>query len=284
MLNKLTDRIYYSDFVEKGDRPVLGLIVGDKYSLVIDGGNSRAHAQKFLNEVSKLDISPLKYLVLTHWHWDHVFGVTTMDLVNLVQEKTNEKLKWLNTLKWTNEDIDKRVKRGEEIEFCSENIKIELPNNHRCVEIPLADIVFKENIRMDLGGININIEHFPCDHSDDCCIIHVEEEKVVFLGDAIYLDMYNEPWSYSKEKLYPLLDKLEQYNANYYIPAHHPKYTKESFKNFSRYIKDIGNIVGKSVELEECIEKFQKSFCKKPTEEEINDLKVFIEGNRKTIK
>ena len=38
MLNKVSERVYYMDYVQSGDRPVLGLVVGDECSLVIDGG------------------------------------------------------------------------------------------------------------------------------------------------------------------------------------------------------------------------------------------------------
>ncbi|MCR1130737.1 MBL fold metallo-hydrolase [Clostridium botulinum] len=95
MFNKLTDRIYYMDFEQKSDRPVLGLVVGDQYSLVIDGGNSKDHAEKFLSYVKELEIPEVKYLVLTHWHWDHVFGMKTMNLINIVHKKSNEKLEWI---------------------------------------------------------------------------------------------------------------------------------------------------------------------------------------------
>ena len=47
MLKRLTDRIYYIPNDSKTDRPVLGLICGDKYSLVVDAGNSPTHANEF---------------------------------------------------------------------------------------------------------------------------------------------------------------------------------------------------------------------------------------------
>lgn len=281
MLNKVTDRVYYMDFVQQGDRPVLGLVVGDKYSLVIDGGNSKEHAEKFLVYVSRLDIPPLKYLVLTHWHWDHVFGMDTLKLINIVDEKSNEKLKWMETLEWTDAAIDKRVETGEEIDFCREHIKIEHPDNNRQIKIAKADIIYKEDIEIDLGGVIVKVKQIPCDHSEDSSIVYIPDEKVVFLGDCLYLDMYHGEWSYTKELFNPLLDELQSYDAECYIPAHHPKYDNKSFKEFVSYQKNIGKLVGIETSLENVKDKFCKEYNREANEDEIADLKGYIEGNKK---
>lgn len=136
-------------------------------------------------------------------------------------------------------------------------------------------------MEIDLGGVTVSLDHINADHSDDCCLVNVVEEKVTFMGDAMYLDMYNGPWSYSREKLYPLLDKLISYNSQYYIPAHHSKYTYEEFKDFIKYIKEIGESVGKSTDLEKVILQITKNRGCELTEEVIEDIKVFVEGNKK---
>ncbi|WP_252235156.1 MBL fold metallo-hydrolase [Clostridium sp. ZS1] len=284
MFNKLTNRVYYMDFQQEGDRPVLGLVVGDKDSLVIDGGNSKEHAEKFLSYVKELNIPNVKYLVLTHWHWDHVFGIKTMNLINIVHKQSNEKLEWMKGLEWTDEAIRKRVENKKEIEFCEEHIKIEHKNNDRKIEVANADIIFDRNIEINLGGVIVKVEHINVDHSEDCCLVNVVDENVTFMGDAMYLDMYNGPWSYSREKLYPLLDKLISYNSEYYIPAHHSKYTYEEFDDFVKYIKEIGDIVGESTNLEKVILGINKNNNKEISEENIEDIKVFIEGNKKNKK
>lgn len=277
MFNKLTDRVYYMDFVQEGDRPVLGLVVGDKDSLIIDGGNSNAHAEEFLSNVEKMDIPKPKYLALTHWHWDHVFGIKKMNLINIVHEKSKEKIEWMRTLEWTNEKIKERVENGEEIEFCLDHIQIEHPNNNRKIEIPHIDITFKEKLEIDLGGVTVILEHIDVDHSEDSVLVTVKEEKVTFMGDSMYLDMYHGPWSYSREKLYPFLDTIESYNSKYYIPSHHNKYTREEFKAFIKYIKEVGDTVGSLTNLDKAVE----NVSLKLKEWDIEDVKGFVEGNKK---
>jgi glyoxylase-like metal-dependent hydrolase (beta-lactamase superfamily II) len=72
-MKKLTENIYYIPHREETDRPVIGLVNGSKYSLIVDAGNSPHHAREILNEIENLGVNNAKYLAITHWHWDHVF-------------------------------------------------------------------------------------------------------------------------------------------------------------------------------------------------------------------
>lgn len=288
MLNKLTSRIYYMDYIQRGDRPILGLIVDNNYSLIIDGGNSKAHCDEFLDYITGLDIPKIEYLVLTHWHWDHVVGIAhmkkhplTKDIKVIANKSTRDKLSWMRELEWTDEAIRKRVVSGEEIEFCEEHIKVEHSSNERNFDISNSDIIFEDKLAVDLGAVTVQLEKVHADYSEDCTLVNIKEEKVVFMGDTIYLDMYNGPWSYSREKLYPLLDRLKFYNANYYVPAHHPKYSNEEFNRFIKDMKSIGDLVNEKRELKEAIDEFERKFKKTPVDFDLENVTAFIEGNLK---
>ncbi|WP_256204325.1 hypothetical protein [Planococcus faecalis] len=47
MLNKLSESIYYLSNQDDRERPALGLVCGEKHSLIIDAGNSTQHAKEF---------------------------------------------------------------------------------------------------------------------------------------------------------------------------------------------------------------------------------------------
>lgn len=281
LLKKITDRVYYMDYKESGDRPVLGLVIGDDNSLVIDGGNSKAHAEEFLSYIKKMDIPPLKYLTITHCHWDHIFGAKTMNLINIVNGMTNEKLKHMETLNWTDEDILQRVKNGEEIEFSRENIKIEFPNNDREVDIIKSDIIYDEFLKIDLGGIIVEIERIPCDHSKDCSVVYIPSEKVAFIGDSLYLNMHNGDWSYSNEMLIPMLKELQCYEADYYIPAHHPVYDNKEFNVYSNKLIKMGKAIKDSSSLEEAKKRYIDKTGLEILAEDEENIVAFVNGNKK---
>ncbi|WP_306299211.1 MBL fold metallo-hydrolase [Brevibacillus brevis] len=44
---------------------------------LIDAGNSPAHAALFRKSLQRLGARLPDLLILTHWHWDHTFGMST---------------------------------------------------------------------------------------------------------------------------------------------------------------------------------------------------------------
>ncbi len=280
MLKKLTDRIYYMPNDRKTDRPVLGLICGDKYSLVVDAGNSPAHANDFLEEACKLDISPIKFLAITHWHWDHVFGIETMNLISICQHKTKEKLNIMGKLAWDDFSLDERVRKGEEIEFCSEMIKLEMPfrDNFKTCN---ADITFKDSLKIDLGGMDCIIENVGGCHSDDSSLIYIPDEKTMFLGDCLCEDIYSGEWSYSRDKLIPMIDKIKKYKIIHYITSHNEPESNKEIQDFLNELIRIGDFVGNECLKNKVIDRYINLYKKLPNEDEIYYINSFVNGNQK---
>ena len=51
-LIKITDRISYLPGEQRTDRPLLYYIRGDRYSVAVDAGNSRAHVELFYSALT----------------------------------------------------------------------------------------------------------------------------------------------------------------------------------------------------------------------------------------
>lgn len=280
MLKKLASRVYYMPHYSETDRPTLGLICGDTFSLIVDSGNSPAHASDFLNEVEKMDIAPVQLLVITHWHWDHIFGIHTMGLLTLSYEETKKKINDLKTLEWDDTSLDSRVETGEEIEFCRDMIKREMPTRDH-LKLKAPDLTFNNKIEVDLGGISCVVEHVGGVHAQDSCIIYVPEEKVMFLGDCIYQDFYSGAWSYDQNELTILLDKIKKYEVNYYVTGHQDPKTHAEMWTFLDELTRIGEIVGKEIALEKAVTRFNEVRKAVPNEEQLEYIENFVNGNQK---
>jgi len=50
------------------------LIVGESAALLVDSGQFPSLAERMVGEVEKITDKPVRYLVNTHWHFDHVWG------------------------------------------------------------------------------------------------------------------------------------------------------------------------------------------------------------------
>ena len=92
-LKRLTEHIWYMPYEEERDRPNLCYVKGDRWSLAIDAGHSAAHVREFYALLEKENLPLPGLTVLTHWHWDHTFGIHAIHGLALGNAKTDGHLK-----------------------------------------------------------------------------------------------------------------------------------------------------------------------------------------------
>ena len=88
MLQQLTPRVYQLDFSQEQDRPVLGYIRGDRFSLMVDAGNSPEHVQAYLAALEESGFCQPDFVALTHSHWDHCFGLASLPMPSIACVQT----------------------------------------------------------------------------------------------------------------------------------------------------------------------------------------------------
>ncbi len=208
MFNKLTEHTFYRPAEPYTDRPNVGFIRGKKYSLLFEAGNSAANAEKLRLELMLNNLPMPDFVAVSHWHWDHSFGLHAWDCVKIAGRKTNEKLLEVANWKWDDISIENRISNGEDIVFCSEMIKREYPDRSK-IKVCGADIVFENRMNVDLGGITCELIHCGGPHSEDSVICYVPEEKVLFLGDSNCKDLYGKPWHFDIEHEEDFLENVD---------------------------------------------------------------------------
>jgi glyoxylase-like metal-dependent hydrolase (beta-lactamase superfamily II) len=277
-LQKLSDRLFYLPPVQKTDRPILVAIVGDNQTLLIDAGNSTDHAKLFKQQLASHHISG-DILALSHWHWDHVFGLSEMEMPSIANSMTYEKIKDLQTFSWEDKELNERVESGVEIPFCADAIKLELGND-RNVTIPDPTLIFEMHIKLNLGGVTCFIEHVGGDHSPDSNLLYIPEEKTLFLGDSLYANMYAEKWHYTVEKMGKLLEKVEGYDAEFYFLSHHPApLNKDEFSSFVTLLKTSAELTVKyHGDVDKMKTEMSSYFQRELTEDDIEILTYFVNG------
>lgn len=217
---QLSDQVYGMK-AGPPDRPSLCAVVGEKRTVMLDAGASDAHTREFLDGLAAYGVRLPDFVVLTHWHWDHVFGAAATGVPVIAQKLTAAQLAVMAAQSWDNAALDARVASGEEIAFCADNIKLELPEP-RSVRIAQADIIFNDALDLDLGGVRCLIRHVGGDHAADACVVHVPEASLLFLGDCLYDNIYAPTRHYTQAKALPLIDIVQRFDAQTYIEGHNP--------------------------------------------------------------
>ncbi|MBS4175247.1 MBL fold metallo-hydrolase [Bacillus sp. FJAT-49736] len=278
-IKKIGKSFWYITPISETDRPILGMVVGNNKTLMIDSGNSESHAHYFLKELSKMEVPNPDMVVLTHWHWDHIFGLSALsNTVSIASKDTKNEMEKLIPLSWSDEAIDARVKEGTEIEFCAKAMKNEF-KDHRDIKIVLPDVTFTKQIEMDLGGVTCIVRHVGGDHAADSVIVYIKEEKILFLGDCIYPDIFSKKENYTISETLRLLNELETFDADIYIPSHQQPISKEEFNQEVAMLRTIAkytDICGG--DKQKIIEEYEKYVNRELTEDEMETITDFVNG------
>lgn len=222
-LYTLTPYVYYTENDSTTDRPCLGYVKGEKFSLMLDAGNSAAHVESFYDAVKKAGFVLPQFCAITHFHWDHTFGMTATGIPCIASMKTQQKLEQMATWSWEESDMQKRLQTGEDTPFCDTHIRLEYPNRTK-IQVKTADVVFENRLSLDLGGVWAEFFRMISPHTEDSVVILVD--GVLFLGDSYCSVPVGDDWVYDKDLLRLYIQALKNIDFIQCIKGHHPPQTK----------------------------------------------------------
>jgi len=140
----------------------LGLVVGSEGALLVDTGSSPAQGRALRDSVGSVTDVPLTAVVVTHWHYDHSFGLAAFaDLQTSAHESVSGRLRSAAA------STDGR-------RLGVDPTELTLPNR----EIVVAT-------GLDLGNRRVEIAHLGRGHTDGDLVVVVPDAGLVFAGDLI---------------------------------------------------------------------------------------------------
>ncbi len=174
-LKRLTEHIWYMPYETERDRPNLGYVLGERWSLAIDAGHSAAHTKEFYALLEKENLPLPSITVLTHWHWDHTFGMHAVNGLCIANELTDKYLKqWKEKIENNGTD---------EFFSLSESIRHEYKEDDEVI-VKTADMTFSGEMMLNLGDVTVRLVQSESPHTDDSTLVYVCEDKTLFLGDS----------------------------------------------------------------------------------------------------
>ena len=226
MLQQLTERVWYLPHDEPSDRPVLTYIEGDQLSVAVDAGNSPAHVREFYTAVTDKGLPLPEITILTHWHWDHSFGLCAANGFTLSSKKTAAKLTEVAQWEWTPEAMEERLRTGEDIPCCHEQICLEY-RRPEWIEVALPDMTLEGEGTMDIGGVTIRCETCDSPHSRDALLVSTGD--VLIIGDAGYEDFYELDCQYDRGRLSAFIEKLKGRSETWLVAGHEKPQPRTDF-------------------------------------------------------
>jgi glyoxylase-like metal-dependent hydrolase (beta-lactamase superfamily II) len=275
MLEKVTDRIYYMRNEDDTDRPALGLVKGDNCCMIIDAGNSPQHAKEFKELIKGMGLPPVKYLVVTHHHWDHIFGLKEWDVVTIANEKTCDYINTYCKMGYDDISLEEAKENGVFSEASIRCMKRELTDRDHFTPCNAA-VSFHDRLKIDLGGITCIIRQIESPHTDDSTIIYVPEENTLFLGDCVYGRTKNGKFYLDDISLFLMMDIIEEnYVCKYYLCSHESICSSEEMTSFWQQLRDCYSLTKECANLTEAMTEYKNRYGKEVSDDDLFFMRGF---------
>jgi cyclase len=182
-----------------------GFIVGKDYVVVVDSLATVGLTQGFKDEIRKITDKPIRYLINTHHHGDHIWGNHVFAGATVISHD---------------------YCRHEAIEagIMDPNLlNAILPEfDFRGIAVTLADITFDRQLTLHMDRREVRLLYFGPGHTAGDIIVHLPQEGIIFAGDFIFL--YSTPLGMEGSFAGWLknLDAMTKLGARVYVPGHGP--------------------------------------------------------------
>lgn len=218
-LINITNRIWVLPYDAYTDRPNLYYIRGDASSMAVDAGASPAHVEAFYQAIEERGFPLPAYTVVTHWHWDHTFGLCAVQGETIATEATQLQLEKVRHWAWDRRAMMRREADGEDISFCNMCIMREYGDPAR-IRVATAQTALTGDREIDLGGVTARLLLRPSPHSADSLLVHLPQEKALFVGDGDCADFYAHQGMYEEDSLQSWIHLLSSLDYRHHLDGH----------------------------------------------------------------
>lgn len=204
---KLAAHTYVIPDANVGLVPNVGIVVGNRGTLVIDPGLGRRNGETVLREVAKISKNAELYIASTHYHPEHTTGYNAFP----------------DSAKYVNSTV-------QEQEFAEAGMKMVLAFAGRS---PLTAELLKEATRrtaaitfdrehvLDLGGVRVRFLVVGPTHTRGDTGFFVEGDNVLFAGDVVMNKSFLAANAASSMKAWlAAFDTFERLKPKVIVPAH----------------------------------------------------------------
>ena len=271
------------------------IVINEESVLVVDTHQSLSAARALLAEIRKLTDKPVRTVVNTHWHGDHVYGNQVYrqafpDVKFIGHHTTREDVLGEGT-KRLQDDIEQmpasieqrqewlRTGKGPNGQPLSEEDRAAVERSARLRKAQLAELrdiqllppgqTFDKELILHRSQREIRLLHFGPAHTRGDVVVYLPQEKILAVGDLLedafpYLgDSYPSGWA-------DVLAKVGELDADTLLPSHGPLQTDRILLQLEtrlfRVLADkVAGAVNKGLTLEETqaqvkLEEFREFF------------------------
>lgn len=253
---KIADGVYYATGGFGSNNVV---IINDSDVLIVDTGTTPAAARAFIADIKMLTDKPIRFVVNTHWHFDHtdgnsVFGpevqiiandyvrtaITTFDVLHREPYLTSEgsavpaQIEDLGQQAAAERDPDRKAQFQQRL-YAAQQVLVQLKD----IKPTPPNVTYSDKLILHRGGREIDLLFLGRGHTAGDTVVWLPKERIVCSGDLMesriaYMgDGYFDEWVAT-------LDKLKNLDFAVDLPGHGVPFSdKNMISEFQSYLKDL---------------------------------------------
>lgn len=210
-----TEKLADGLFMLTGAGGNLGLVVGKDAVFLVDDQYEQM-APKIKAAIAAQSNKPVKFVINTHWHFDHTGGNADMGNNDAVIV--------------AHDNVRKRMSAKQAIEFLGLTFE---PSPEKALPV----MTFQDNVSFHLNGETIRVTHMPNGHTDGDAIVHFQKSNVIHMGDLFFNGLYPFIDTYSGGNVDGVIAAADKVlamsdDATRLIPGHGPLARKADLKAY----------------------------------------------------
>jgi len=185
-----------------------GFVVTPEGVLVVDALGAPVLARELLAEIRRITPQPVRYVVVTHYHADHVYGLQEFKAAGATVIAHRAGRDYLNS---QTAELRLVASRDELAPAVDQNTRLVAAD--RWIDAPTT---------LQLGGIDFVLQPAGPAHTPDDLVVWVPRRKLLFAGDLVFRGRIPFVGQADSGQWIAALDKLLAFEPALIVPGHGP--------------------------------------------------------------
>jgi len=232
-ITKAAANVFLLDCVDGFGGGNVAASIGDDGILLVDDMYA-AMGPKLLAALKTVSAGPVKIVLNTHFHGDHIQGNKNFERSAVIVAQENVRKRLIANNKESAPTLDM-----------------------------LPTVTFADRLTINFNGEEVQMIHFPNGHTDGDSIVYFTRSKVLHLGDMFFFEMFPAVYSEGGGNIRQLVRSLDQILGNIpadakVVPGHGRLATMEDLKNYVAMLKETISIVDANIKQGKSLDQMQK--------------------------
>jgi len=241
-LTQVSDHVYYVQGKagiatdNEGFISNAGVVITDEGVILFDALGTPSLAQKLMGLIAEKTDQPVKKVIVSHYHADHVYGLQVFKEhgAEIIAPSGSEL--YIDSPNAENRLQERRVSL---FPWVDDDTRLISP-----------DVYIDKSMAFTLGGVEFNVTHLGDAHSDADLMLYVLPDRVLLSGDIIFEGRVPFVGSANTKNWLKTLEKLETDNVQALIPGHGPAASepRKAITLTREYLAFLRESMGEAVE------------------------------------